>query len=452
MMARAFYALLLPLTAAALLGACGDDGMADEVGDSDSSGATDSTTGETSDTTANPTNPTASTTDPTRATEPTTTDPTTTPDPTATTDPATTTEGDSDTDTDTDTGDTTGEPSPYDGEPLPDGGEGDWNWVDFPDAKCRDGSATGIGVRYGSAPGLVIFFEGGGACFNALTCGANPSTYGAGNFGGFANGGGQQGIFDLSNDESPVADWTQIFVPYCTGDVHAGARPDGTLPDNPGPQQFVGYLNVGHFLNRIVPTFLGQVDHVLVAGVSAGGFGAAFNYDRIADAFPGDKVTLLDDSGPPMADDYMAACLQNQWREAWGLDDSMPPDCVDCFPDNGGGIVNLAIYLGEKHKGQKLGLISSLGDQTIRFFFGFGADNCKALFPNTSEKTFTDGLHDLRDNYLNAPADTWGTFYLKGTQHTWIGGGSYATAESGGTRLIDWVTDLIGGQVSNVEP
>src|SRR5262245_66183963 len=56
---------------------------------------------------------------------------------------------------------------------------GSWTWVDFPGAQCRDGTATGIGVSP-SASGstkLMIFFEGGGACFNAATCGANPAHY-----------------------------------------------------------------------------------------------------------------------------------------------------------------------------------------------------------------------------------------------------------------------------------
>src|SRR5690606_5667790 len=101
--------------------------------------------------------------------------------------------------------------------------------------------------------------------------------------------------FDVDADKNPVGDWSFVFVPYCTGDVHAGDRADQAVPDVGGAQQFVGYRNVAAYLERIVPTWSG-VGHVLVTGESAGGFGAAFNYDRIADAFPGTRVTLLDDS------------------------------------------------------------------------------------------------------------------------------------------------------------
>lgn len=426
----------LALFACSTLVACGDDSSGDGGESGDSTGDPGST-GAPGDTTGTPGDDTTGAS-PTDTGDPTTVDPDTT-DPTA--DP--TTGGESDTDT--------GEPSPYDGEPLPPGDDGTWMWVDFPDAKCRDGSSTGIGVRYGAGDGLVFYFEGGGACFNATTCGLNPSSFGEADLGAFTGGGGTQNFFS-TDPENPVADWTFIYIGYCTGDVHAGARPDGTLPDFPAPQQFVGYTNVGHYLDRVVPTFLGNTTKVLVSGQSAGGFGAAFNYDRIADAFPGAAVSLLDDSGPPLNDDVMAPCLQKQWRDAWGLDLTMPADCTECFPPDGGGIINLATYLGEKHKDQHLVLLSSLADTTIRFFFGFGANDCNALFPNTDPDDFAAGLVDLRDNHLQSPPGVWGTYYIDSDQHTWLGSPGYFTQQVDGVKIVDWVRALTEGSVSHVAP
>lgn len=99
----------------------------------------------------------------------------------------------------------------YDGEPLPDSPVGQWSWVDFPDAFCRDGTSTGIGVRRGSSPNLIFFFEGGGACFNAFTCLANPSHYGLADF--LEWSGAYRGIFDDERPDNPVADWTAVYVP-----------------------------------------------------------------------------------------------------------------------------------------------------------------------------------------------------------------------------------------------
>ena len=412
---RPALAPLLCAPLALLLAACaGDDGAGGSETDAETSGSTTAATAAT-----DATGTTGDTTDPTAATE---------------------TEGG------TDTGD---DPSPFDGEPLPPGDPGEWIWVDFPEARCRDGSGAGIGVRYGLENKLVIFFEGGGACFNQISCLTNPSKYSPSDFAGWKDGGGRGGIFNPDNPDNPVGEWSFVYVPYCTGDVHAGSRPDGTVSGAGGPQQFVGYLNVEAFLERIYPTFKGA-DHILVTGVSAGGFGAALNYARISDAFKG-EVTLLDDSAPPMADMYLAPCLQKQWREAWGLDAAIPAGCDECFPADGGGLANIVSYLGEAYPNEVHGLISSEQDQVIRTFYGFGGNNCTAILPNMSGAEYKAGLYDLRDTYLDA-GGLWGSFITTGDAHTFIGGSAFYTLEVSGKLLVDWVQDLLVGDTAHIAP
>ncbi|NUO48548.1 MAG: hypothetical protein HOV80_06800, partial [Polyangiaceae bacterium] len=248
----------------------------------------------------------------------------------------------------------------FDGKPL-EGEAGAWTWVDVPDALCRDGSPTGFGVRLNpDSDKLFIYFEGGGACFNSMSCGVNPSSYGETNFSIFANGGGQGGIFDAENDGNPLRDWNVVYIPYCTGDVHAGDATDVDIPGFTAPknQSFVGYRNVGHYLKRIVPTFP-NVSKVLVTGSSAGGFGATYNFDRIAQAFCPRPAVLIDDSGPAMSDEYLAPCLQTRWREVWGLDSTLPAGCPECTGPDGGGIANYVTYLGNRYPDSRMGLLSN---------------------------------------------------------------------------------------------
>ncbi|HGG56806.1 MAG TPA: hypothetical protein ENK31_03300 [Nannocystis exedens] len=363
---------------------------------------------------------------------------------------------DSDTTTDTDSGsasdsDTTGEPdSPYDGEPLPEAETDQWQWIDFPDAFCRDGSTTGIGVRYGLENKVMIFFQGGGACFNPASCTFNRANYDGGDFANWMDAGGREGVLDADNPDNPLGEWSVIYIPYCTGDVHAGDRPDASLPGVGGTQQFVGYRNVEAYLNRIVPTFF-DAEQVLVTGVSAGGFGAALNFDHIANAFTKSEVTLIDDSGPPMADPYLAPCLQSMWRDAWGFDMTLPQACDGCFPDNGGGLINLVTFIGEEHSDSILALISSEEDGTIRGFFGFGSNDCKAVIPNMKASLFTEGLYDLRDNALKA-GGAWGSFFLPGEKHTWIGDNGVYSAEVSDMLLIDWITDILVRDPQHISP
>ncbi len=60
---------------------------------------------------------------------------------------------------------------------------GKWTWVDFPDSACDDGTPTGIGVNPGTSSNLIVFLNGGGACWNAQDCLVN-NTSAHGPFGG----------------------------------------------------------------------------------------------------------------------------------------------------------------------------------------------------------------------------------------------------------------------------
>ncbi|HEY8379332.1 MAG TPA: pectin acetylesterase-family hydrolase [Nannocystis sp.] len=377
------------------------------------------------------------------------TDPTTTEGSSGTGDDDTTNGGTSPGDDTTDGGTTGDEPSPWDGEPLPLEPPGIWSWVPFPDAICRDGSTTGLGVRYGKSDKLVIFFEGGGACFNSDTCILNEhwKNWDKVKFDAWALGIGRSGIF-ADDPQNPVRDWNFIYVPYCTGDVHAGDRENVGIDGIIGAQQFVGYRNVAAYLERIVPTFA-DTTHVLVTGISAGGFGAAFNYDRIAAAFPGRPVTLLDDSGPPLSDQYMPVCLQQRWRDLFGLDHTLPADCTDCFGPDGGGISSLALYLRDKWPDQRLALFTSEQDTVIRTFFGYGLNNCKGgIYPADA---YEQGIYQLRDEILGDDP-VWGTYIVPGTNHTVISGPGYYSTEVAGVPLTDWLDELLAGHAAHISP
>jgi hypothetical protein len=343
-----------------------------------------------------------------------------------------------------------------------------WTWVPFADAKCRDGSSTGIAVNpsHGSDK-LMIFLQGGGACFNATTCGGNPSSFSAADFtaldvvcsdeeeAGHKCNSVNSGILDRSNPANPVKDWNYVFVPYCTGDVHGGNNPAGSVAGVAGTQQFVGYVNIGLYLARLVPTFPGAT-RVLLTGVSAGGFGSVAAYEPVARAFASAQIDMIDDSGPPMSDPYFAGCLQDLQRQTWGLDHTLIQDC-------GGECSNLATRFLDLYKHQikthpaaKFGQVESTDDNTTTSYFGFGFNSCMG-YQQLSEAQFTAGLQDMESrlsSYSNA-----GAFVFSGSAHTSLqssdfyartaGGGSTGTS---GVVLNNWVRDLLNDTVTNVGP
>jgi hypothetical protein len=346
------------------------------------------------------------------------------------------------------------------GPPIPNLTEQTWTWVDFPAAHCRDGSSTGIGINANSASKkLMIFLAGGGACFNPLTCAMNPSCF-AGTAGSCANtfpslvtGTGSAGIFNRADMANPVKDWNFVYVPYCTGDVHAGNNPNGSVSGVTGTQQFVGYANVAQYLTRLVPTFPG-LTQVLLTGVSAGGFGAAANYVPVARAFAPVPVSLLDDSGPPMNDPYAAKCLQQQWVQTWGLDKTLLADCGSDCPDPSNFTIDATKHAAKLFPNAPYGVVEDTADNTITLFFGFGQNSCMAATPiptPLSQQQFTAGLTDMRMQLSANPK--FGAFIFAGTDHTTLTSPTFDTRTAGNVLLTDWIKQLVdSGTVTNVGP
>lgn len=331
-----------------------------------------------------------------------------------------------------------------------------WTWIEVDGAKCRDGSPTGFGIRpQTGSDKLVIYLEGGGACFNGTTCGINPGSFGSVAFGAWQGSAGNTGIFDSDNMENPVKDWNMVYVPYCSGDIHAGGASNVDVPGafSPKDQDFVGYDNIYLYLKRIIPTFP-DVSKVLLTGISAGGFGAAYNYDRVAQAFCPKPVILVDDSGPPMSDSYIAPCLQSRWRGLWSLEDTLPADCAACSGADGGGIVNYVDYIGNKYPNARLGLISSTRDSVISLFFGYGKNDCNDIDGIASPidgKVYAAGLEELRSKHMGMPG-RWSTYYVDSTTHTYLLAGLYSTTVQG-KKLSAWLGDVVNdGPMEHVGP
>src|SRR5689334_21969024 len=57
--------------------------------------------------------------------------------------------------------------------PVLSGPVGEWTWFDIPGAVCGYGQQTGIGVSVGTGSEVMIYLEGGGLCWDEVTCAAS---------------------------------------------------------------------------------------------------------------------------------------------------------------------------------------------------------------------------------------------------------------------------------------
>ena len=320
-----------------------------------------------------------------------------------------------------------GQTGPFPGDP------GKWTFQPIAGSTCIDGSATGIGTNAASTGNNVfIYLEGGNACFNALSCSATANTdgYDAAKLTTDATSTLAIPIFDRT--ASLFKDYNFVFVPYCTGDIFAGDN-DTTVGGT--MRHFHGAHDMDLYLARIKLAFP-HAKNIIISGFSAGGFGAAVNYDRAAKVFPNVKVALIDDSGPPMAQAFVPPCLQKLFKDTWGLDKTLPAACTDCAND--AFMEPLVTYISTQYSDRRLSLISSTQDGTISKFWGFGYDSNMASATygqpncNTAQtipyaypgSEYAGGLEDLRNRIIGAQPN-FKMFFIDGTDgednthHVW---------------------------------
>jgi hypothetical protein len=359
-------------------------------------------------------------------------------------------------------------------EPLPDAPAGTWTPVEFPDAKCRDGSSLKIFVRYSDAsPNYYIYLEGGGVCLDDFFCGINPKNVneslnaesilaGVTGLGLYPQEPVDDGIFK-KDPANPVKDWNAIYVPYCTGDVYAGTKPNATFPPGfeglaghtEGTHQFVGFDTASKVLGRIVPTFP-DAKKALITGSSAGGMGALLHSHRWADMLTNagyaTRGFVVSDSAMPFDDQYLAKCTQKTWRSLWGLDGAFPQDCAECFNADGGGIATgMAGYLKKKYSdtSQVLGgIISSQDDEIISLFFGSPLPECTPTSYDLG--VYNQAINDFRDNI--AGRDRFGTYFLPGTLHMHLWRSRFYETNGTSMTIAEWLGKILNNEAVHVEP
>jgi hypothetical protein len=243
-----------------------------------------------------------------------------------------------------------------------------WTWAGFPDSACGNGMPTGIGVNVSTrSTDVLIYLMGGGACWNTLTCAFAATNLSTGYDGTDFNGEtARQGPpFNRAEPTNPFKDMSYVFVPYCTGDVHAGDNvmnypaQGAQLPARTVHHK--GGKNLAAFLVRLRDTFP-NATRVFLSGSSAGAFGAQLNYEQVAAAFPNAEVHVLADCAQIV---NPAGTLLTDWITSWNL--KVPPACTGCATD----FALFPKYLHDSAPNRRFGLLAYTQDNTLRQFSGY---------------------------------------------------------------------------------
>jgi hypothetical protein len=156
---------------------------------------------------------------------------------------------------------------------------------------CARGGRYAFWLRRGDPKRVVIFFQGGGGCFDVRTC-APGSFWFDDRVDLQDDPGFVGGMLDLDDARNPFRDWSFLYIPSCTGDVHIGDR---VVRYGSTTIRHRGWANSRAALSAAFRAFP-DPDSVFVTGCSAGSVGSAFHVPTVLARWPRARVTQLGDS------------------------------------------------------------------------------------------------------------------------------------------------------------
>ena len=320
---------------------------------------------------------------------------------------------------------------------------------------CSGGTPWVFFVKRGSVNKTLMYYQGGGACWDYVSCrlpthktttgpNDNPSRATT----GFAN---------FSNPDNPFRDWNAVFVPYCTGDVHWG---DATVEYTLGRQsvtiQHKGYVNAQvaekwareHFVNP---------DAVFVTGSSAGSYGAIVNSLPLQEnVWPSSHFDVLGDAGNGVITQRF---LENDIAR-WGVEQNLP----DWIPALNRPLVELTAadlwtasslyYPRNRFANYSSAFDGGQGGQTGFYNTMLNPGNPIAWVswwvPSCEWNAQMRAL--VQDSASQAP--NYRYYIGSGSRHTMWGNNKVYTDTTGGVpTIVSWIRAMLGGTVdwTNVE-
>ena len=161
---------------------------------------------------------------------------------------------------------------------------------------CIAGTPYSVFTRQGDPKKLLIFLQGGGACWqNFSNCNILAEAQSPPQDGPFP------GVFDPTSADNPFADYSVVYMPYCDGSTFGGDNDVELDEDFPfGPtRHHRGLRNLSAGMDVAADMFP-RAKQITVMGHSAGGVGAAAFAPFLARFVFGNntKLTVYNDAGP----------------------------------------------------------------------------------------------------------------------------------------------------------
>jgi hypothetical protein len=304
------------------------------------------------------------------------------------------------------------------------------------DCECADGSEFAFWERRADPAKVVFFLDGGGACFDATTCAfTGLGTGGEANYDWSIYGedpAREGGIFDFARADNPFRDYSFLYVPSCTGDVHLG---DATHEYSPRlTVEHNGFVNGAAALSYLAEHYP-EAAQVVVVGKTDGSIAAPVYGGLAADLLPDAQVTVFGAQSGAFPDipDFNAEVL----GERWGAYDNMPD-----WEVNGG--------LTARDWGpQRFWIQAGLHDPEIvlaRFDYAYDRSAAEGAEARGQDPSRLLAVIDANEAAIEKAGVDLHSYTAPGKGHGIFEWPRFYELEVNGEKLVDWVTRLIEGE------
>lgn len=315
---------------------------------------------------------------------------------------------------------------------TPTAAAGEWTAFDGgPDAVCADGSQPDFSERVADPERVVLYFEGGGGCWSAETCGFDSpdKSYASSSDFTAESLAGRDGLFDFDDPRNPLAEHSWVYAPYCTGDLHLG---DVTRTYGDFVVEHRGAVNARVALERVVQRFP-DAKELVVTGVSAGSVPTPLYAALLADRLPEARIVTLGDGSGSYPDDPV---INGFMGTMWGVMNAVPdwPETEDLTVRDW-SVPDLYVY-GGRH-----------APEVTFARFDFAYDEAQ-VFYGALAGVAADDLVTLMDGIetdIEAQGVPVASFTAPGMEHTLLWRDLVYEVEVEGVRLIDWISDVVSG-------
>ncbi len=314
---------------------------------------------------------------------------------------------------------------------------------------CSDGSAFRFFARAGDPKKLLVYFQGGGGCWTAATCDRenNPTyTTTAPNelieavAGEPRPEGAMNGIFDYTREDNPLADYSAVFVPYCTGDVHLGntlASYEVPATDDSEARNVTvehkGIVNANAALEWTFSAF-DAPEEIFVTGSSAGSIPSPFYAHLVKKQYPSARVTQLGDG----SGGYRRMAQTSLPHTQWGTLAELAQHLSDFagMSDEDFNYEKLYIAAAKANPDIMFSQYDSAEDDVQKRFLAISGADSSNLQP----------LLDANRADIRAEVENFRAFTVGGDSHTILGREAFYTYRVGDVTFRDWVASLLAGE------